>query len=107
MFILDTSIAEQIMEYTITDEFNKILEVQQSKCCVQLKRWNMLIKFCFDIDVVAGIDGTKEPDYIEEMINKQKPLIQVLRLLCLMSLAQGGLKSKTYDHFEHEIVQVK
>ncbi|KAI8342285.1 Sec1-like protein [Chlamydoabsidia padenii] len=82
---IHTSIAEQIMEYTITDEFNKILEVQQN--------------------VVAGIDGTKEPDYIEEMINKQKPLIQVLRLLCLMSLAQGGLKSKIYDHFEREIVQ--
>ena len=58
-------------------------------------------------DVVAGIDGNKEPDYIEEMINKQKSLIQVLRLLCLMSLAQGGLKVKLYDHFRREIVQVK
>ncbi|KAI8099584.1 Sec1-like protein [Halteromyces radiatus] len=82
---IHTTIAEQIMEYTITDEFNKILEVQQN--------------------VVAGIDGNKELDYIEEMIDKQKPLIQVLRLLCLMSLAQGGLKSKVYDHFEREIVQ--
>lgn len=59
------------------------------------------------IDVVAGIDGTKETDYIEEMINKQKPLVQVLRLLCLMSLAQGGLKQKVFDHFGREIVQVK
>lgn len=58
------------------------------------------------IDVVAGIDGNKEPEYIEEMINKQKPLVQVLRLLCLMSLAQGGLKQKLFDHFEREIVQV-
>ncbi|ORY99861.1 Sec1-like protein [Syncephalastrum racemosum] len=82
---IHTGIAEQIMEYTITDEFNRILEVQQN--------------------VVAGIDGTKEPDYIEEMIDKQKPLIQVLRLLCLMSFAQGGLKQKMYDHFRREIVQ--
>ncbi|KAI8141985.1 Sec1-like protein [Fennellomyces sp. T-0311] len=82
---IHTGIAEQIMEYTITDEFNRILEVQQN--------------------VVAGIDGNKEPDYIEEMINKQKSLIQVLRLLCLMSLAQGGLKVKLYDHFRREIVQ--
>ncbi|KAI8069369.1 Sec1-like protein [Gongronella butleri] len=82
---IHTTIAEHIMEYTITDEFNKILEVQQN--------------------VVAGIDGTRELDYLEEMINKQKPFIQVLRLLCLMSVAQGGLKSRVYDHFEREIAQ--
>lgn len=29
--LIDTGIAEQIMDYTITEEFNKILEVQQSK----------------------------------------------------------------------------
>ncbi|KAF7727274.1 hypothetical protein EC973_007790 [Apophysomyces ossiformis] len=80
-----TGIAEQIVERTITEEFNKILEVQQN--------------------VVAGIDGTRELDYIERMIDQQKPLIQVLRLICLMSLAQGGLKTKVYDHFEREIVQ--
>ncbi|OBZ88579.1 Vacuolar protein sorting-associated protein 33A [Choanephora cucurbitarum] len=82
---IHTGIAEEIIGYTVTDEFNKVLEVQQN--------------------VVAGIDGNREPDYIEEMINKQKPLVQVLRLLCLMSLAQGGLKQKVYEHFEREIVQ--
>ncbi|KAI9360596.1 Sec1-like protein [Pilaira anomala] len=82
---LDTGIAEEIIGHTVTDEFNKVLEVQQN--------------------VVAGIDGNKEPEYIEEMIDKQKPLVQVLRLLCLMSLAQGGLKPKLFDHFEREIVQ--
>ncbi|OAD71468.1 hypothetical protein PHYBLDRAFT_34391 [Phycomyces blakesleeanus NRRL 1555(-)] len=82
---IHTGIAEKIMEHTMTEEFNKILEVQQN--------------------VVAGIDGTKEPDYIEEMIDRQRPLLQVLRLLCLMSLAQGGLKAKLYDHFQREIVQ--
>ncbi|GAA5794807.1 hypothetical protein HPULCUR_000154 [Helicostylum pulchrum] len=82
---IHTGIAEEIIGHTVTDEFNKVLEVQQN--------------------VVAGIDGSKEPEYIEEMINKQKPLVQVLRLLCLMSLAQGGLKPKLFDHFEREIVQ--
>ncbi|KAI8098314.1 Sec1-like protein [Gilbertella persicaria] len=82
---IHTGIAEEIIGYTVTDEFNKVLEVQQN--------------------VVAGIDGNREPDYIEEMINKQKPLVQVLRLLCLMSLAQGGLKQKVFDHFQREIVQ--
>ncbi|ORE06059.1 Sec1-like protein [Rhizopus microsporus var. microsporus] len=82
---LDTGIAEEIIANTVTDDFNKVLEVQQN--------------------VVAGVDGSREPEYIEEMINRQKPLVQVLRLLCLMSLAQGGLKQKLFDHFEKEIVQ--
>ncbi|KAL1931765.1 hypothetical protein VTP01DRAFT_9909 [Rhizomucor pusillus] len=82
---IHTGIAEQIMEHTMGEEFNKVLEVQQN--------------------VVAGIDGAKEPDYIEEMIDQQQSLIHVLRLLCLMSLAQGGLKTKIYEHMRREIVQ--
>ncbi|CAO3702095.1 unnamed protein product [Rhizopus stolonifer] len=82
---IHTGIAEEIIANTVTDDFNKVLEVQQN--------------------VVAGIDGNKETEYIEEMINRHKPLVQVLRLLCLTSLAQGGLKPKQYDHFEREITQ--
>lgn len=102
--LIDTGIAEQIMDYTITEEFNKILEVQQSKILDKKKIFMHTDAF---VDVVAGIDGTNEPDYIEEMIDRQKPLIQVLRLLCLMSVAQGGLKAKLFDHFRREIVQVR
>jgi hypothetical protein len=29
---LDTGIAEEIIGHTVTDEFNKVLEVQQSNC---------------------------------------------------------------------------
>ncbi|KAI8970174.1 Sec1-like protein [Mycotypha africana] len=82
---IHTGIAEEIISHTVTDEFNRVLEVQQN--------------------VVAGIDSIKEAEYIEEMIDKQKPLVQVLRLLCLISLTQGGLKQKNFDHFEREIVQ--
>lgn len=31
LYILDTGIAEEIIGHTVTDEFNKVLEVQQSK----------------------------------------------------------------------------
>ncbi|KAF9360746.1 hypothetical protein BGX34_007526 [Mortierella sp. NVP85] len=82
---LHTSLAEQIMDYTMTDDFNKILEVQQN--------------------VVAGIATNKEPEYIEEMINKQVPLVQVLRLLCLYSLVNNGLKPKQYEFFSREILE--
>ncbi|KAF9969867.1 hypothetical protein BGZ73_007605 [Actinomortierella ambigua] len=80
-----TTIAEEIMAYTTTDKFNRILEVQQN--------------------LVAGINTSKEPEYIEEMINKQEPLIQVLRLLCLYSLVNGGLKQKQLEFFKHEILE--
>ncbi|KAF9172590.1 hypothetical protein BGX20_005287 [Mortierella sp. AD010] len=82
---LHTSLAEQIMDYTMTDDFNRILEVQQN--------------------VVAGIATNKEPEYIEEMINKQVPLVQVLRLLCLYSLVNNGLKPKQFDFFRKEILE--
>ncbi|KAG0261630.1 hypothetical protein DFQ27_002865 [Actinomortierella ambigua] len=82
---LHTSLAEEIMNYTMSDDFNRILEVQQN--------------------LVAGINTTKEPEYIEEMINKQAPLTQVLRLLCLYSLVNGGLKQKQFEFFKHEILE--
>ncbi|KAF8941229.1 hypothetical protein BGZ58_001033 [Dissophora ornata] len=82
---LHTSLAEQIMDYTMTDDFNKILEVQQN--------------------VVAGIATNKEPEYIEDMINKQVPLVQVLRLLCLYSLVNNGLKPKQFEFFKKEILE--
>ncbi|KAG0200483.1 hypothetical protein BGX28_006456 [Mortierella sp. GBA30] len=82
---LHTALAEQIMNYTMTDDFNRILEVQQN--------------------VVAGIATNKEPEYIEEMINKQAKLVQVLRLLCLYSLVNNGLKPKQYEFFRKEILE--
>ncbi|KAG0326938.1 hypothetical protein BGZ99_008702 [Dissophora globulifera] len=82
---LHTSLAEQIMEYTRSDDFNRILEVQQN--------------------VVAGIATSKEPEYIEEMINKQVPLVQVLRLLCLYSLVNNGVKPKQFEFFKKEILE--
>ncbi|KAG0371871.1 MAG: Sec1-like protein [Linnemannia gamsii] len=82
---LHTALAEEIMNYTMTDDFNRILEVQQN--------------------VVAGIATNKEPEYIEEMINKQAPLVQVLRLLCLYSLVNSGLKPKQFEFFKREILE--
>ncbi|KAG0056940.1 hypothetical protein BGZ83_002880 [Gryganskiella cystojenkinii] len=82
---LHTALAEEIMNYTMTDDFNRILEVQQN--------------------IVAGIATNKEPEYIEEMINKQAPLTQVLRLLCLYSLVNNGLRVKQFEFFKKEILE--
>ncbi|CAI2165487.1 1983_t:CDS:10 [Funneliformis geosporum] len=80
-----TGIAEEIMAYTVTPEFNKALEVQQN--------------------LAAGIDINLQNDHIEEMINRQVPIVQVLRLLCLLSIVNGGLKQKSFEFFKKEILQ--
>lgn len=54
---------------------------------------------------MAGIATNKEPEYIEEMINKQAPIVQVLRLLCLYSLVNNGLKPKQFEFFKKEILE--
>ncbi|CAG8761276.1 23385_t:CDS:10, partial [Gigaspora margarita] len=82
---IHTGIAEEIMAYTVTPEFNKALEVQQN--------------------LVAGIDINTQNEYIEEMIDRHVPLTQVLRLLCLQSLVNGGLKQKGLEFFKKEILQ--
>lgn len=58
------------------------------------------------LDLVAGIEINLQNEHIEEMINRQVPILQVLRLLCLLSLVNGGLKQKSLEFFKKEILQV-
>ncbi|KAL9650605.1 hypothetical protein ABK040_006406 [Willaertia magna] len=44
-------------------------------------------------------------DYIEECIDRQQPLVNVLRIICLYSLINGGIKTKNYDFIRKEIIQ--
>ncbi|BDD60852.1 hypothetical protein MAP00_005946 [Monascus purpureus] len=80
-----TNLAEEIMRYTRSDIFRKILEVQQSNA--------------------AGADPTYQHDSIEELIARDVPLNDVLRLLCLESCMSGGLRPRDYDNFKKQIVQ--
>lgn len=80
-----TNITEQLLRTTTDAAFRAHLEAEQ----------NLLAQ--------AEIESSEQ--YIEECINKQEPLGKVLRLLCLMSLTQGGLKEKTYNFFTREIIQ--
>lgn len=43
-------------------------------------------------------------DYIEEMIHKQEPLINVLRLLILLSITNSGLPKKNFDYLRREFL---
>ena len=44
--------------------------------------------------------------YIEDCIAQKHPLIKVLRLVCLQSVCNSGLKQKVLDYYKREILQV-
>ncbi|KAK6790392.1 hypothetical protein RDI58_014192 [Solanum bulbocastanum] len=43
-------------------------------------------------------------EYIEEMIHKQEPFINVLRLLILFSITNSGLPKKNFDYLRRELL---
>lgn len=43
-------------------------------------------------------------EYIEEMIHKQEPLVNVLRLLILFSVTNTGLPKKNFDYLRRELL---
>ncbi|KAL2129706.1 hypothetical protein VTI74DRAFT_7423 [Chaetomium olivicolor] len=82
---IHTGMAEEIIKYTRTELFNKLLEVQQN--------------------LAAGADPSSQFDAIEELIARDTPLPQILRLLCIYSCISGGIKTKELDHFRRLILQ--
>jgi len=82
---LHTSIAEKILAVTKDPSFHKQLEAEQN--------------------LLAGVDVESSSEYLEDCINRQDPLSKVLRLLCLQSLTNNGLKPKQYEFFKREILQ--
>ncbi|KAI8053101.1 Sec1-like protein [Syncephalis plumigaleata] len=79
------TITENIQKWIDTDSFRDYLEAQQA--------------------LLDGQDTNAHSNTVEELINQQAPIEQVLRLLCLQSLVNHGLKVKQYDFFRYEIVQ--
>lgn len=81
---IHTGIAGEIMKYTQSDLFSRVLEVQQN--------------------LAEGNDPASQHDTIEELIARAIPLPTVLRLLCLESCVSGGLRPKDLDHFKRLIL---
>ncbi|KAH1011596.1 hypothetical protein HUJ04_000929 [Dendroctonus ponderosae] len=81
-----TSIAECIKEYTDRDDFFDTLKAEQE------------FLSCFEVD--------KPSPYIEELMAQGKPMIKVLRLICLQCICSSGLKPKVLDGYKRELVQV-
>lgn len=81
----DTTIAEMIKEVTDSTNFLETLQIEQ--------------------ELLNCIDTDKPNSYIEDLIAQETPLIKVLRLLCIQSLTNSGLKQKLLDYYKREIVQ--
>ncbi|KAG8924712.1 hypothetical protein FRC00_004790, partial [Tulasnella sp. 408] len=65
--------------------FNKSLEIQQN--------------------LLASYEPNTQVSAIEDLIAQEAPLQLVLRLLCLASLTNGGIKAKTLENIKREILQ--
>lgn len=64
--------------------------------------------FCGLLDMEQTIVETESfdmcSDYIEEMMLKREPLINVLRLLILLSITNSGLPEKNFDYLRNELL---
>lgn len=80
-----TGLAEEIMKHTRTEQFGRLLEVQQN--------------------LAAGADPSSQHDGIEELIARDAPLTEVLRALCLESCISGGIRPKDLENFKKMILE--
>jgi hypothetical protein len=81
-----TAVAECIKEVTDSYEFLDTLQTEQE------------FLNCIEVD--------KASPYIEDMIANAKPLVKVLRLICLQCITSSGLKPKILEHYKRELIQV-
>nr|CAH7720426.1 unnamed protein product [Callosobruchus chinensis] len=80
-----TAIAECIKEVTDSYDFLDYLQAEQE------------FLNCIEVD--------KPSPYIEQMIAQGKPLVKVLRLMCLQCIANSGFKPKVLEGYKRELVQ--
>ncbi len=82
---LHTNLAEEIIKFTRTDIFTRSLEVQQN--------------------LMSGADPTTQHDTITELINRDVSLSIILRLLCLESTTNAGMRPKDLETFKRAVIQ--
>jgi vacuolar protein sorting-associated protein 33A len=87
------------MTYTSKQAFNRVLEAQQSN--LRLEQYLILT-----LDLVAGFEATTQTAAIEDLMSKNVPPTDVLRLLCLQSLVGGSLKPREAENIRKQFLQV-
>uniref|UniRef100_A0A0X3PYU4 Vacuolar protein sorting-associated protein 33A n=1 Tax=Schistocephalus solidus TaxID=70667 RepID=A0A0X3PYU4_SCHSO len=78
-------LAETLQDYAGSDEFLADFRTQQ--------------------DFLAGFETDRAHPLIEQRILQLAPIEEVLRLICIQSFCNGGLKQRLLDFYRHEILQ--
>ena len=81
-----TTVAELVKEKIDSEEFLSMLELEQSI-------------------LSGGADGGKYLEEVEDLACTMAPLIRLLRLICLQSVVNSGLKPKLYDQYRRLVLQ--
>lgn len=79
------TIAQLIKERTSADDFRDELDSEQD------------FLMCSDVDKINP--------FIEDLMANQAPFQTVIRLICMQSIAGGGLKQKVLDSYKRDLVQ--
>lgn len=82
---IHTSLAQEIMKFTQSEMFGRSLEVQQN--------------------LLAGAEPTSMHENIEELIARGVSIKTVLRLLCLESCLNNGIRSRDLESFKRQVQQ--
>ncbi|XP_075390138.1 vacuolar protein sorting-associated protein 33A isoform X1 [Tenrec ecaudatus] len=93
-----TSIAELIKDVT-SESLTSVLG------STPLASEDFFDKLTVEQEFMSGVDTDKVNNYIEDCIAQKHPLIKVLRLVCLQSVCNSGLKQKVLDYYRREILQ--
>ena len=80
-----TNIAMRVDQATRERRFRDRIEIEQS--------------------ILNGDDLDHCADYLETQMNRQEPIIDVLRLFCLLSVASGGIRPRAWDFLRKEFLQ--
>ncbi|GJP51915.1 hypothetical protein CLOM_g11043 [Closterium sp. NIES-68] len=80
-----TNLAQHISQFTNRPAFGTLISTEQS------------------ILEARSIDSVCE--YIEDAMSQRHPMSTVLRLLCLLSLTNGGIPKARFDHLRKEFLQ--
>lgn len=79
-----TNIATQIGKTTQDVEFRKRIAVEQQ--------------------IIQGEEEKEVLEYIETLINRNEPFLSVLRILCMFSVVNSGLKPKVFDQMKESLM---
>ncbi|XP_063933337.1 vacuolar protein sorting-associated protein 33A-like isoform X3 [Zophobas morio] len=102
---IHTSIAEKIICSTADPCFSEALRIEKRKKGVCFCSPDLQLH-CAVFTVFIDAEGTdKFNESLETLICRCEPFLKVLRLICLQSVINGGLRQKILEQYMSELVQ--